>query len=177
MAENETNGTTEKKSVELVGITLPIFPDYIGARAEKARDFKIGDKVHKFQFFAPIPDTDEKAQGIYNLSLADLIIMGVRQHTYNTDSTLRNTVAEDLKNGMDFSRLEDVDKYVKVVEESLFYTEPERKPGAAAANKKKAAKLDGYQAEAEAAGYDGDVNELIQKLLAKELKKQAKNSK
>ena len=58
----------ETKKIELVGIELKIFEDWLGARI--VRDVKIGDGSHKFTTGLPVPQNNHESQDLYQVSLS-----------------------------------------------------------------------------------------------------------
>ena len=122
MAEEE-----KEKAVELKSVFVEIYPDWPGDR--EIRDFRFGDKLHKFSVGLPVPKTDQEAQDIYGADLAYLIKKGVKQHSYDNDTNLGNKFAEALKAGTDPSTLAPM--VADTLEVDLIYTEKERKTGEA----------------------------------------------
>jgi len=133
--ENGTNG--KEKAVELKSIYCEIYPDWQGDRV--GRDFRYGDKVHKFSVGLPIPKTDEEAQDLYGVGLGYFIKKGVLQHSYDSDTNLGNKFEAAVKAGTAADTMPSI--VSDTLEVDLIYTEKERKTGEASQLKAAKAEL------------------------------------
>lgn len=133
----DTNGNGKDKAVELKSIFCEIYSDWTGDRV--GRDFRFGDKVHKFSVGLPIPKTDDEAQALYGTDLAYFIKKGVLQHSYDCDTNLGNKFVEAIKAGVAVDTLPPV--VAETLEEDLIYVEKERKAGEASQLKAAKAEL------------------------------------
>jgi len=133
----ETNGNGKEKAVELKSIFCEIYPDWQGDRV--GRDFRFGDKVHKFSVGLPIPKTDEEAQDLYGTNLAYFVKKGVLQHSYDSDSNLGHKFVEALRAGTAADAMPAV--VSETLEVDLIYIERERKTGEASELKAAKAEL------------------------------------
>lgn len=91
----EENG--KEKAVELESINIEAWSDWAGERVQ--REIRTGDKKTKFSVGLPLPTNDAQAQELYGCSLATLIRKGTKQHSYDKDGDLANTIAGWLKAG------------------------------------------------------------------------------
>lgn len=131
------------KANELTAIVVTntdFFPDFKGKRIDRA--VKIMDGKNKLTFGLPVPTTEEESAELYNLSLADLIEMGVSRRGTDADNSLHNMIKTDREAGVNFDEIENVAKYGKEFQDSLKYAPREKKAGAVKVAKKKAGTLD-----------------------------------
>ena len=129
----------EEKATELASINCDAWADWTGPRVN--RDIRTGDKKTKFSVGLPIPTTDEEAQDLYGVPLARLIEKGVKQHSYDKDTDLSNTIAGWLKAGDDMTTK--ADDVALACEEDFKAPDKERKGESATekAERKELAKI------------------------------------
>lgn len=112
--EGPTKTTETKKVIEYVGVNLPIFSSWTGDRVW--RDIRKPATSEKLQIGLPIPETDDVAKRFYGLTVKELTAHGVRQWSYDQDTSLGNLVKE-----RDFSNDEDVAFLTKEFETDLMF--------------------------------------------------------
>jgi hypothetical protein len=166
MAENE-----KKKAIETVDYDLRIFPEVKVSEVIDSSKYssEFDGKKLKVVLSIPVPETDEQAKEVFNLSIVELVAKGVRQAVYG-ESFCTDYLKELVAKGQTELLPENLEKIRLEVESALFATPKEKKSKA-----KKAEKI-GRKAEASGLEESDFESEEFQKFLAKYKAMKAKAS-
>lgn len=112
---------TEESKKEITPIHVDVYPDEAGERIISSKySPEINDNGDKVRFDCSfiVPSTDEQAGELYNLTIADLIAMGTRQHVYG-----ESVVTGMLESAEKAGRLNDevlIDEIADALREALY---------------------------------------------------------
>ena len=123
---------TKKKEAEaevtapiINAIFVDVYPEFSGKTIESRKYSGLLNEhkdKNRFDCRIAIPATDEEAKKLYNLDLAKLIEMGVRQHTYSEAGT-KELMEDALKSKVDMGSEKFVAKMAESLKTSFMFTE------------------------------------------------------